>query len=168
MGASEFENFGTRELRNVFKVIPIVGPYSLFTTACYNHIIIKKIHRHVDLWPQIRICGYRLQSVPKLQICSRRYKSEATVSKYFHFSDVLLKAPYVTLNRYFIYFLKSVYTPVSYNMGYKRIERAAKRLFLGAEHRGLQFINSVKTNQKCYIYFYLFLSIFISFSPYKK
>ena len=30
----------------------------------------------------------------------------------------------------------------------KRIERAAKRLFLGAEDRGLQFLNSVKKEAK--------------------
>ena len=38
-------------------------------------------------------------------------------------------------------------------------------LFLGAEHRGLQFINNVKNVAKK---LYLFLSIFISFFSYKK
>ena len=48
----------------------------------------------------------------------------------------------------------------------KRIERAASsRLFLGSEYQGLQFINSVKNEFKNV---YIFLSIFISFSPYKK
>ena len=47
----------------------------------------------------------------------------------------------------------------------KRIKRTANRLFLGSEHRGFQIINSVKNKPK---FFYLFLSIFISFFPYKK
>ena len=47
----------------------------------------------------------------------------------------------------------------------KRIERTASRLFLGSEYQGLQFINSVKNEFKNV---YIFLPIFISFSPYKK
>ena len=39
----------------------------------------------------------------------------------------------------------------------KRIERAANCLFLWSEHRGFQLINSVKTNLKMYISFYLYL-----------
>ena len=47
----------------------------------------------------------------------------------------------------------------------KRIERTANRLFLGFEHRGLQFINSVKNNLKMYLYFCLYL---YQFSPIKR
>ena len=47
----------------------------------------------------------------------------------------------------------------------KEIERTANRLFLGVEHRGLQFINSVTNEPKK---LYLFLSIFTSFPPHKK
>ena len=44
-------------------------------------------------------------------------------------------------------------------------KRTANRLFLGSEHRGFQLINSIKNEPKNV---YLFLSIFLSFSPYKK
>ena len=48
----------------------------------------------------------------------------------------------------------------------KRIKQTANRLFLGSEHRGFQLLNGVKkTNLKITI---SFLSIFISFFPYKK
>ena len=55
------------------------------------------------------------------------------------------------------------------HIGYKNEskERRSACLFWtkGAEDRGLQFINSVKNEAN---FFYLFLSIFISFFPYKK
>ena len=38
-----------------------------------------------------------------------------------------------------------------------RIDQTGKRLFLGAEHQGLQFINSVKNKPIFLIYFQFFI-----------
>ena len=55
-----------------------------------------------NLWPQIAIRSHRFESVatdcntfPQIQICSHRLEYVTTASKYFLFSDVPLKAPYL-------------------------------------------------------------------------